>query len=233
MINDPNREILLLIAKALDELRDQVIFVGGCATGLLVTLERAQVIRPTDDVDIVAQVMTTAEYHQLEAQLRSKGFEQDMSADAPICRWRYKGIAVDVMPTDEKILGFANRWYPLSTQTAEWVTLNTEVSIRLISAPAFIATKLEAFTNRGKGDMLLSHDLEDIVTVVDGRPSLISEIGTGPRALREYIAKKFSILVTDEAFLSALAGHLPGDAASQARLPTLERKLNALAHMVD
>lgn len=233
MINDPNREILLLIAKALDELRDQVIFVGGCATGLLVTLERAQVIRPTDDVDIVTQVMSTAEYHQLEAQLRSKGFEQDMSADAPICRWRYKGIAVDVMPTDEKILGFANRWYPLSIQTAEWVTLDTEISIRLISAPAFIATKLEAFTNRGKGDMLLSHDLEDIVTVVDSRPSLISEIGTGPRALQEYIAKKFSILVTDEAFLSALAGHLPGDAASQARLPTLERKLNALAHMVD
>ncbi len=232
MINDPNREILLLIAKALGELRDQVIFVGGCATGLLVTVERAQVIRPTDDVDIVTQVATTAEYHQLEAQLRSKGFEQDMRGNAPICRWRYQGIAVDVMPTDEKILGFANRWYPLSIKTADLYTLNSEVSIRLISAPAFIATKLEAFAHRGKNDMLLSHDLEDIVTVVDGRPSLKDEIDTGPRELLEYIAEKLSKLVSNEVFLSALAGHLPGDTASQARLPSLERKLNELASML-
>lgn len=231
MINDPNREILLLIAKALGELRDQVIFVGGCATGLLVTVERAQVIRPTDDVDIVTQVATTAEYHQLEAQLRNKGFEQDMREDAPICRWRYKGIAVDVMPTDEKILGFANCWYPLAIKTADLFTLNSEISIRLISAPAFIATKLEAFAHRGKNDMLLSHDLEDIVTVVDGRPSLKDEIETGPTELLEYIAEKFSKLVSNEVFLSALAGHLPGDAASQARLPSLERKLNELASM--
>jgi len=56
MVSDPNRAILLLIAKALGDLREQVIFVGGCATGLLVTIERAQMMRPTDDVDIVAQL---------------------------------------------------------------------------------------------------------------------------------------------------------------------------------
>jgi predicted nucleotidyltransferase len=232
IVSDPNRAILLLIAKALGDLCEQVIFVGGCATGLLVTIERAQVIRPTDDVDIVAQVATTADYHQLESKLRRKGFVQDMSMDAPICRWSYQGIAVDVMPTDEKILGFANCWYPLAIETAEHIALDDETKIRLISAPLFIATKLEAFEGRGKGDMLLSHDLEDIVTVIDGRPSLIAEMRLVPRDLQEYISEKFTLLLASEAFLSALSGHLPGDGASQSRLPSLERKLRELVSLV-
>ncbi len=228
MIADPNRAILILIAKALGDLCDQVVFVGGCATGLLLTIERAQVIRPTDDVDILTQVTTTADYHKLESQLRSKGFVQDMHMDAPICRWRYQGIAVDVMPSDEKILGFSNQWYPLTIKTAEIVALDNETKIRLISAPLFIATKLVAFEGRGKGDMLLSHDLEDIVTVIDGRPSIVAEIKSSPINLRTYISEKFSSLLAKESFLSALPGHLPSDKASQSRLHLLERKLREL-----
>lgn len=231
MINDPNRAILLLIANALGDLRDKVVFVGGCATGLLVTVQRAQVIRPTDDVDIVAQVANTAGYHQLEAQLRSKSFVQDMSAKAPICRWSYQGVAVDVMPTDKSILGFANRWYPLAIKYANEFVLDADNIIRLIAAPFFIATKLEAFEDRGKSDLLLSHDMEDIVTVIDGRPSLIEEMRQTPAELQEYIAEKFSALMQNEDFLSVLQAYLPGDSASQARLPSLERKLNELAQL--
>jgi predicted nucleotidyltransferase len=233
MVSDPNRAILLLIAKALDDLCEQVIFVGGCATGLLVTIERAQVIRPTDDVDIVSQVATTADYYQLETKLRSKGFTQDMNADGPICRWSYQGVAVDVMPADEEILGFANRWYPLAFETAEHIALDDHTKIRLISAPLFIATKLEAFEGRGKGDMLLSHDLEDIVTVIDGRPSIVAEMKLAPAVLQKYISEKFTTLLANETFLSALSGHLPGDGASQSRLPLLEAKLHELTQLID
>ncbi len=232
MINDPNRAILLLVANALGDLREKVIFVGGCATGLLVTVQRAQVIRPTDDVDIVAQVANTAGYHQLEAQLRGKGFVQDMSAKAPICRWSYQGVAVDVMPTDKSILGFANRWYPLAIAHANEFMLDADNKIRLIAAPFFIATKLEAFEDRGKNDLLLSHDMEDIVTVIDGRPSLIEEMRQSPAELQAYITEKFTTLLKNEDFLSALQGYLPGDSASQSRLPLLERRLNELANLV-
>lgn len=232
MVNDPNRDILLLIAKALGDICEQFVFVGGCAAGLLVTSVRAQVIRPTDDVDIVAQVATTREYHILESQLRAKGFTQDMNIGAPICRWSYQGVAVDVMPTDEKILGFANRWYPLAINSAEHFVLDAETTIRLIAAPLFIATKLEAFEDRGKADILLSHDMEDIITVIDGRPSILVEMNLVPRALQEYIAEKFSTLLKSEEFLSVLPAYLPGDSASQARLPLLERKLRELASLV-
>ncbi|MGV3580881.1 MAG: hypothetical protein ACO1N8_01100 [Methylophilus sp.] len=231
MVNDPNRAILLIIAKALGDLCEQVIFVGGCATGLLVTIPRAQVIRPTDDVDIVANVVSRQGYHAIESKLRTKGFVQNMEAPH-ICRWHYEGVAVDVMPTDKSILGFDNRWYPLAIETAEHIALDNETKIRLISAPLFIATKLEAFEGRGKGDMLLSHDLEDIVTVIDGRPSLIAEMRIVPRGLQEYIAEKFSTLLKNEDFLSVLQAYLPGDSASQARLPLLERRLGELANLV-
>jgi len=233
MVSDPNRAILLLVARALGDLCEQVVFVGGCAAGLLVTIARAQVIRPTDDVDIVTNVVSQQGYHALEKQLRAKGFTQEMSADAPICRWRYQGVAVDVMPTDEKILGFANRWYPLAIEYADNFVLDADTTIRLIAAPFFIATKLEAFEDRGKADILLSHDMEDIVTVIDGRPSLIVEMKLTPRILQEYMAEKFSALLKNEDFLSVLQAYLPGDAASQARLPSLEAKLRELARLAD
>lgn len=218
---DPNRAMLLRVAQALGGLRGSLVFVGGCATGLLVTAVRAQMLRPTEDVDMVAHALTAQEYHEAERQLQARGFVHDMSAEAPICRWRYQGIVVDLMPSGDGVLGFHNRWYPLAVQSAQTVMLDDEVSIRLIAAPVFVATKLEAFLGRGKGDFLMSHDLEDIITVVDGRATLVQEARQSPAELRGYLAANFRTLLASPDFLEALAGHLPGDAASQARLPAL------------
>lgn len=229
--DDPNRVILSRVARALGDLRESLVFVGGCATGLLVTAIRAQAIRPTDDVDMVAQAATAREYHEVEALLEARGFAHDMSADAPICRWRYQGIAVDLMPSEEGVLGFANRWYPLALESAQWVTLDDDFAIRLIAAPVFIATKFEAFQGRGNSDFLMSHDLEDIITVVDGRVSLQEEARQAPAELRKYLASNFQDLLASADFLDALAGHLPGDSASQARLPGLEAKIRGFAEL--
>ncbi len=228
---DPNRAILSLVAHALGDLCDELVFVGGCATGLLVTSVRAQTIRVTEDVDLVAQVATVREYHQVEARLQARGFKHDVSPQAPICRWRCQGIEVDLMPSEAGILGFHNRWYPLAIETAQNVTLENGQIIRLIAAPVFLGTKLEAFKDRGNSDFLLSHDLEDITTVVDGRAELIAEAQQAPEKLRRYLAEEFSALLNIDAFLNALAAHLPGDNASQARLPDLARKLRALADL--
>ena len=218
---DPNRAMLLRVAQALGELRESLVFVGGCATGLLVTAVRAQMLRPTDDVDMVAHALTAREYHEVEQQLQACGFEHDMTEDAPICRWRYQGIVIDLMPSGDGVLGFHNRWYPLAVESAQTVALDDGVAIRLITAPAFVATKLEAFHGRGAGDFLMSHDLEDIVTVVDGRAELAEEVRQSPEELRAYLVQHFRTLLDAPGFLEALAGHLPGDVGSQARLPGL------------
>ena len=120
------------------------------------------------------------------------------------------------MPTDPTILGSSNRWYRPALQSAQTVSIGTR-SIRLITAPYFIATKLVAFHGRGKNDYRLSHDLEDIVTIVDGRPEIVKEVTLSEAELRDYLAAEFGSLLSSRDFLEALPGHLLPDAASQQR----------------
>jgi predicted nucleotidyltransferase len=235
-MSNPNLAILELVAHALGPVCDDVVFVGGCATGLLLTQARPDRIRITEDVDIVAQALTVHDYHAVEARVRAQGFSNDMRPDAPICRWVYKNVTLDVMPTVKDILGFANRWYPLAIATAQPVTLPSGKSIKLIAAPVFIATKLEAFKDRGKDasgqpDFLGSHDLEDIITVTDRRPELIDECRAMPAELREYLAQEFNALFDNADFETTIAGHLPGDAASQIRLGNLKTTLRSFTSL--
>lgn len=230
--NDPNVALLEQVARHLGEaLREQLVFVGGAVAGLLVTDPAMPAIRPTEDVDVVAHVTVLSAYHAIERALSERGFVRDISRDAPICRWRIGAVTVDVMPTVETVLGFANRWYPLATSTAQRVALPSGVEIRLIRAPVFVATKLEAFAGRGNNDYLFSHDMGDLIAVIDGRAALLDECHASDAALRTYLRDWFMRLIADRPFREALAGHLPGDAASQERLPELENKLRALARL--
>ncbi len=54
---NPNLEILMLALDRLGELADEMVFVGGCATGLLITDAAAPPIRVTRDVDAIVQVV--------------------------------------------------------------------------------------------------------------------------------------------------------------------------------
>ena len=230
--NDPNIVILEIVAKRLgDALLHEVVFVGGAAAGLLITDPAMPAIRPTEDVDTICQTVVLPDYHRIEAALRQQGFVQDMSEGAPICRWRIEGVAVDVMPTLEHILGFSNRWYPLALKTAAPFSLPSGRIIRLIAAPVFVATKLEAFAGRGGGDYLSSHDLEDILAVIDGRATLMEECNASVLELREYLSQSFAAMLKTPTFVESLAGHLPGDQASQARLPGMIRKLRQLSEL--
>jgi predicted nucleotidyltransferase len=204
------------------------VFVGGCATGLLVTDRAASPVRATRDVDVVVEVVSLAGYHTLERQLEQAGFRHDRSEDAPVCRWIVGGCMLDVMPTDENVLGFGNRWYDVAVRTAERALLPSGRSIQLIAPPVFLATKLEAFHGRGGGDFLASHDLEDIAVVIDGRPELVDEVASCEAALRTYLAVEIESLLRNDAFLEALPGHLPGDETGQGRLPIIRERLRLL-----
>lgn len=228
--NDPNVALLEIVAERLgDALRAEMVFVGGAVAGLLITDPAMPAIRPTEDVDMICRALVLADYHRVESALRERGFVQDMRPEAPICRWRVGSVAVDVMPTLESILGFSNRWYPLVLATALPIDLPSGRTIRLVTAPVFLATKLEAFDGRGQGEFLFSHDLEDLLAVIDGRASLLEECRTSSPELQAYLAERFRALLATRAFVDALAGHLPGDAASQERLPELHDKLRQIA----
>jgi hypothetical protein len=146
---DPNRQLLESAADLLRPLLDELVFVGGCATGLLITDPGSGGVRPTRDVDTITQISNYGEYATLSERLRSLGLTEDTD-DGVICRWRHGELIIDVMPTDEKILGFSSRWYSLAIKAARDVDIKG-ARIRLITAPYFVATKLEAFHGRGRG----------------------------------------------------------------------------------
>jgi predicted nucleotidyltransferase len=142
---------LLVVARRLDVLGDRFVFVGGAVRGLLMTDPAAPPERPTDDVDVIVEVASTVEFYRLGAELRAIGFREDASAGAPICRWLVDEVRVDVMPTTGSVLGFNNRWYPDAMATAVEATIRGQ-RIRIVDAPHFCATKLDAFADRGGGD---------------------------------------------------------------------------------
>ena len=102
------------------------------------------------------------------------------------------------------------------------------MSARIVTPALFIATKLEAFHGRGGDDVFASHDLEDIVTVVDGRPEIVDDVAAADEQVRAYISAEIRSLLDNPDFVEALAGFLLPDAASQARRPILEQRLGAL-----
>lgn len=149
---NPNLEILERAVELLGPLADEMVFLGGCATGLLISDQAAAPIRVTRDVDAIVQVVSQAEYYQLANKLRKRKFQEDSSDGAPICRWVAEGVILDVMPTETKILGFGNEWYRATFGHAKAETLPSGRQIRIASAPHFLITKLEAFDGRGRGD---------------------------------------------------------------------------------
>lgn len=232
MTLDPNLGMVERIADALGPLRDRVVFLGGSATGLLITDPKAAAIRVTKDVDVIVEVATQGAYYRIETALRAQGFKNDTSEGAPLCRWRWEGLILDVMPTDPAILGFSNQWYPEAVRTAQDHALPSGLVVRLVAPPYFLGTKLEAFFGRGKGDYYGSHDLEDMVAVVDGRQTLVREVENATPALKTYLREALGGLLGDPQFGYAVQGHLPPDVASQARVPTLLRRLKTIATLI-
>jgi hypothetical protein len=90
--------LVYLVAKGLGHLNDRVVFVGGCATGLVINDDGVVSVRATKDVDVIVEVIGRAQFHKLEKELRSLGFTHDPTG--PICRWQFDDVLVDVMPDD-------------------------------------------------------------------------------------------------------------------------------------
>lgn len=228
---DPNVGIVETVAAALDTLCDELVLVGGCAASLLMDAPTAPRPRVTYDVDLIAQVAALTAYHRLERQFEDCGFRRDASPDAPICRWRYGEIMVDLMPADPRVLGFSNPWYEEAVDSRKRCTLPRGREVWLISAPAFAATKFEAFHGRGGSDVLSSHDLEDIINVVEGRVNFIPEVIAAEPRLRAYLVRCFQGLLAMPDFLGHLPGLVAHDVFHGQRVQVVAQRLSELGRL--
>jgi len=190
----------------LGELRDKVVFVGG-ATVALYSDRMATEVRPTDDVDILIEILSYPEYSALEEQLRKIGFVNDMESGI-ICRYKIQGIIVDVMPTSGKPLGFTNKWYPDGHKNAVDYKIDERTTVKIFSAPYFIASKLEAFKGRGKNDGRTSSDFEDIVFVLENRRTIWVELANSHSELKQYLKAEFQKFLKTPFFAEWIDGHV-------------------------
>ncbi|HEU4777486.1 MAG TPA: hypothetical protein VFS95_11720 [Telluria sp.] len=205
---------------------DELVLVGGCAVGLLITDKARPTVRVTKDVDLIAEVVTLGSYYALEAKLEAIGFRS--GNDGVLCRWQKNGLLIDVMPTEEIGFGSTNRWYPLVVKYAEEHILPRGGKIRVISAPLFVAAKLEAFQDRGNGDYG-HHDIEDIVNIVDGRIELADEIRRSDELVKSYIMQEFDDLLADQDFTDHIPWYLNPDEANQRRAPMVLARFREIA----
>lgn len=212
MSHTHNIQMLEVVAEALgQDLCQEVAFVGGCTTALLLTDELSrEEVRYTDDVDLVVHLTGYAQWPKLVEQLQQKGFRQSQQDDV-ICRLRLGELKVDFMPEDAEaadLLGCNNRWFKDGLANAQWHALPSGCRIRLFTPPYFLGSKLEAYAGRGMQNPLASQDLEDMLNLVNGREELLQEVDAAAPELRAYLAEKLTALLGTNDF-----GYLVQDAA--------------------
>jgi hypothetical protein len=219
------------VAERLGPLRPKVVFLGGSAIGFHITDSAEPEVRATRDVDIIVEAASVVAYHRLEKTLIELGFFQKIQEEDPICRWYIDDVIIDLMPTDENILGFSNRWYLPAIKNSVTIKLEPNLEIQIVTAPYFLGTKLDAFFGRGKGDYLVSHDMEDIINLINGRVEIIEEIKNSEADLKEFIINTLKGFVDDDLFLEALPGHLLPDQASQGRRSIILERIKKIVDL--
>jgi hypothetical protein len=224
---DPNLRLLEEAAKKLAPFLGEIVFIGGVTLGLLITDKAAAPIRSTDDVDVIAEILTYADYIAFSMRLRKAEFTEDTSEEPLTCRWFHGKLKLDVLALSKEVLGYTNIWYESALNHAVSFVLPSGQPIRVITAPYFLATKMEAFRGRGQMDFLASHDLEDFVAVLDGRSTILKEIADSPADIREYLVEAARSLLSESRFLDAV----PGFVLDYGRVPLILERLNQLTKL--
>lgn len=224
---DPNLRLLEEAAVKLAPFLQEIVFVGGVTLGLLITDKASAPIRATNDVDVIAEIITYSDYIAFSERLREEDFTEDMGEEPLACRWHHGGLILDVLALKEEVLGYTNIWYESALKNAVSIPLPSGQTIRVITAPFFLGTKMEAFRRRGSMDFLASHDLEDFVAVIEGRNTIIQEIANSPQDLRDYLSEAAKTLIADSRFLDVL----PGFVLDDGRVPLIRERLAQLTRL--
>lgn len=218
-------ELLREIVAELGGLHEDMVFTGGLVLPLYFEREPSDRLRPTFDADAVVACSSYPRGAGFQAQLMQLGIMPANEPSAPICRMKTpKGYLLDVMPMDPDVLGFGNRWFQPGYEHSISCNLGEGVSIKVFPAVLYAAAKAEAYRDRGKDDPWLSHDLEDFLTLLACRPSLLDEIEAAGEELRIYLEGFARDLLALDRSDEVIDSHVRGDAdAAQTALKAIAR----------
>ncbi len=201
-----NLEILFQVAKGLDELIDQVIFVGGAVVSLYADSEFSNLVRPTSDIDMAVDLAKYSEQVDFQERFSRKGFHPDITSPT-IVRHHFQGIQVDLISTSTSALGESNSWYKPGFPKRTFFELQG-LLIPILPVEYFLATKFEAYNNRGGGDYRLSTDFEDIVYILNYNKYIVKIISESDITVREFLVNEFFKVVNHENFEEIIYANL-------------------------
>lgn len=212
------------VAAALKELKEQMVFVGGAVVSLYTDDPAADEIRPTQDIDMTVKLFNFSKWSMMQEQLAQHGFYPDPFGHA-ICSYRYNNIPLDIMAADDGPLGPSNRWYKLGFDNLQTVEVKGE-TIQILPAPCYLATKFEAFNNRGR-DYRTSHDIEDVIYVIDNRIDIVQEIQETIPEIRIFIQHELQKIIDQNLLDEVLTAHIHPIMLDE-RFPIVEKKIQEI-----
>lgn len=221
-------QLLEIVADGFKDLKRHVVFVGGATVALYVDDPAVSTPRPTDDVDCTVEITSRSQYYQLEKDIRKLGFK-NQTGNGPICRWTYSGVTVDIIPSDGSVLGFKNSWYPPGIASASTAILPSKMEISIFTLPYFIASKFEAYRDRGKNDPRTSPDFEDIVFVLDGCRTADEKLHSAPADVRNFLGAEYNRLSSNSNFEEGINAHLGPERMRAARSKRIVDILKSLS----
>ena len=204
-----NSYMLEAVANGLAYLKEEMVFAGGAVAELYASNPEATDIRPTLDVDCVIEIHSYSAHTEVEDKLRSLGFVNDTTQGAPICRWIYQDILVDIMPSDSEVLGFSNRWYKEGIKSKILKTLPNGTDIFVFSPEYYLAAKFEANKGRGGSDLRQSHDFEDIIYILDNCAELLDSISKTNETVKIYLKEECTNLLNNKGLVEGIESSLP------------------------
>jgi hypothetical protein len=224
--HEDNLKRIEVIADGLGSLAGESIFIGGACTQFYVADPKLQDFRPTKDIDCIVKIYSYRDFAAFGEALRKLGFTNDTSEGAPIVRWVYKGIFVDIIPDESSVVGYRTiEWFKEGREHVEKRKLPSGKEINILPLAYYLATKLESWKDRGRGDFLSSADMEDIIGIVDGNDNL-DQLLTAPAKVRKYVIKSLALLIDKEDFRRAVAGNIGFEVSASQRAKDVVEKID-------
>ena len=202
-----NLALIAQVARGLKELNEKMVFIGGAVISLYTDDPAADEIRPTADIDMTINLANYVEWVQMQERLSELEFYPDPQGQS-ICSYKFQNIAIDIMPAEDSSIGISNTWYKPGFNYLQTIQLEDGIIIKILSSPYFLATKLEAFKDRGKNDFYGSHDFEDIIYILDNRTTIVEEIIAADSNVKEYIKTELTTIKNHSQSDEILAMHI-------------------------
>lgn len=218
-----NIKIIEKVAKTLEEINEDVLYVGGAIVSFYVTDLGAEQPRPTKDIDISVQISSYNEMDQLREKLSTKGI-YPAPFENVMYRYALEDILIDFIPFEETVLGPTNSWLKPGFERSYEVEAGSQ-RISILPVSYFLATKYEAYKSRGKSDPYGSHDFEDIIYVLDNNVEVVEIIKGEDQKLIQFMKEMSKEILEHPSRNDIIAGHI-NPFTNAERTPMVIEKLN-------